>query len=99
MKLYVKAELNQQINIKPKLKRVLARCIYVMVDFICMGLVELGGRQASENYKLKKILPTVGFDPPIKIQRNKINHKTHRANTLFQLGFNINRFTLIWELK
>ena len=31
-----------------------------MVDFICKGYLV---RKSSENYKMKKFLPTVGFEP------------------------------------
>ena len=33
-----------------------------MVAFICIGLLDLWGAQ-TENYKMKKFLPTVGFEP------------------------------------
>ena len=33
-----------------------------MVDFICMGLLDLFGTR-TENYKIKKLLLKVGFEP------------------------------------
>ena len=35
---------------------------YVMVDFICMWLLDLRGAR-TENYKMKFFLPTEGFEP------------------------------------
>ena len=43
------------------LSKVMARCIYVIVDFFCMGLLELLGAQ-FENYKIKNQLPTAGLE-------------------------------------
>ena len=34
-----------------------------MVDFIRMGLLELGGSRVERELQNKKILPTVGFQP------------------------------------
>ena len=34
---------------------------YVMVDFICMGILGLQGAQ-TENYKMKKFLPIAGIE-------------------------------------
>ena len=36
--------------------------MYVMVDFICMGLLELQETQTSKKYKKYKFLPTMGFE-------------------------------------
>ena len=37
----------------------------VIVGFICMGLVELWGTQSKRKLQNEKILPTMGFEPPI----------------------------------
>ena len=34
-----------------------------MVDFICKATKSYKKRELSENYKIKKWLPTVGFEP------------------------------------
>ena len=36
--------------------------MYVMVDFICMGLVELQGTRRKQELFNEKLLPTVGLD-------------------------------------
>ena len=37
--------------------------VYVMVDFICMGLQELCGSRVEPELQNVKFLPTVGFEP------------------------------------
>ena len=37
--------------------------VYIMVDFICMSLLELQGTQSKQEIQNEKFLPTVRFKP------------------------------------
>ena len=37
--------------------------VYVMVDFICKGYLELSGTRAKRELQCNKFFPTVGFEP------------------------------------
>ena len=37
--------------------------MYVTVDFICKGYLELSGTQVDRELQNEKFLPTVGFEP------------------------------------
>ena len=37
--------------------------LYVMVDFICKGYLELSGTRVERELQNEKVLPTVGFEP------------------------------------
>ena len=60
--------------------------MYVMVDFICMALVELRGTRHKQELLIEKLLPRVGFDPLIfrsgDISTNVLRYREMFKNVL-----------------
>ena len=55
---------------------VLARSMSWLISFVWVKSI-CEERKASENYKIKKALPTVGFNPPIF--RSEVGHVNYWA--------------------
>ena len=56
---------------------------YVMVDFICNGLLELQGTRVKRELQNEKILAHVRFEPGIvRFQSDRANHYTTKSDTL-----------------
>ena len=68
--------------------------MYVMVDFISMGLVDLRGKRSKRELQNEKPLPTVGFEPKalgFEIKRLISFMYTTRSDTNERLKLNTKR--------
>ena len=89
--IYLKADMNSDLTLQTATKFFYRTFFsnseywlcYVMVDFICNGLLQLQGTRVKRELQNEKILPTVEFEPGIfRFRSDHANHYTTKSDTL-----------------